>query len=396
MRCEIIRSLFKTITLKFILFLTENTFLIHFLAHEMQFNFLKTVLLILLVSALSACIAEKHAQEKAQYKKAKQSKEILSQVKALETLAALEPQSYQSELTLAQKAASELEIAQSFQLNKNWYQGYLFAHNSYRTFTSKEAKEILVSSGKHFVNLIKIRTLIEKSYQLLPKDIFNQMAKYNQQPVAEWNVVDFNQLLTQLTLSSLELSRAAHLAKQDNNYPQEILNWFDFVKQHARDIAEYRNFLVSQAINASAKELLLHNKTLTQEAIKLLAYVKPDIALNGLQPKFNETFLSYLPYQELMHNIYLSISSAGKKHAVDWYSDWAQVEEKVLMREGEFSLYTENSKYRRYIITKIALENTSKFPTNQATVSSVESFIGADKPMKNFLDKLVQDKTYLF
>jgi len=360
----------------------------------MQFYILKFFFFLFIIGSLSACFSEDHAQEKAQYKKAKQSRELNAQITALETLAKLEPQRYQAQLLQAQQASLFLVQANEFKKQQNWYQSYQLAHNSYRTFTSKEAKELLIASGKHFRSLIKIHDSMVKSYQLLPKNTFKQLNHYSQQPVTDWNIVEFNQLLKQLTLSSMELSQA-HNLMNNSNYPQDIASWLNFVQQQAHAVAQYRTYLVSKAINASAKALLAHDKALTLEAIELLAYVKPDIAMNGLQPKFNEAFLQYHPYQELMQNIYLAISSAGKKNTVDWYNDWEKSEKAVLMLEGDFSQYTASSKYRRYIITKITLENSINLPANEQSLSSVQSFIGATNSMKNFLDKLIQDKAFL-
>lgn len=360
----------------------------------MKFYILKLFILLFIINSLSACISEEHAQEKAHYKKAKQSRELKAQIQALEVLANLEPKVYQSELLQAQEARLFLEKSIEFQAQQNGYQSYQLAHNSYRTFTNKEARKQLIVSGKQFTNLIKIHDLMKKSYQLLPEDLFKQLNHYSELPVIEWNVVDFNKLLQRLTQSSLELSRV-HSLINNTNYPQDIDLWLSFVKQQAHAVADARNYLVSKAINASAKELLAHDKALTQEAIKLLAYVKPEVAMNGLQPKFNEAFMQYHPYQELMQNIYLAISSSGKKHTVDWYQEWEKTEKSVLMRAGEFSQYTASSKYRRYIITKITLENTTSLPNNESSLSSVQRFIGASKTVQSFLNKLIQDKAFL-
>jgi len=360
----------------------------------MQFYIIKIFFLLFILSSLSACISEEHAQEKALYKKAKQNRDLNAQTQALRVLAKIEPQIYQEQLEQAEKATLLLQKAKEFEKQQNWYQSYQLAHNSYRTLTSNEAKLLLVTSGKHFKNLIKIHDSMEKSFQILPENIFIQLKKYTLLPVIEWNIVEFNQLLQQLTQSSIELSRAQNLVNK-SNYPQKIHNWLSYTQSQAHAVAQYRNYLVSKAINASAKALLAHNKTLTDEAIELLAYVKPDIAMNGLQPKFNEAFLQYHPYQELMQNIYLSISSAGKKQTVEWYNEWQKAENAVLMLEGEFSQYRESSKYRRYIITKIALENTTKLPDNEQSLSSVQSFIGASASVQSFLDKLLQDKAFI-
>ncbi|MCJ8319490.1 MAG: hypothetical protein MJK12_07640 [Colwellia sp.] len=360
----------------------------------MQFYILKPFILLFIISSFSACISEEHSQEKALYKKAKKSRELSAQTQSLKILAKLEPQVYQQQFLQAEQASLFLQQAREFEKQQYWYQSYQLAHNSYRTLTSKEAKALLVISGKHFRDLVKIHSSLEKSYRLLPKNIFKQLSHYDQQPVAEWNIVEFNELLKQLTQSSIELSRV-HSLMNNTNYPQDIILWLNYVQKQAHAVAQYRNYLVSKAINASAKALLSHNKALTKEAIELLAYVKPDIAMNGLQPKFNEAFLQYHPYQELMQNIYLSISSAGNKQAVEWYNEWQQTEKAVLMLEGEFSQYRETSKYRRYIITKISLENTTNWPNNKESLSSVQSFIGASATVQSFLDKLLQDKALL-
>ncbi len=361
----------------------------------MQVFFSKMFFILLVTTILSACFSEDHAKEKAQYKKAKQSREIHSQIQALETLSALEPQEYLAELMLAEQALLQLQQAQKFQQQQQWQQSYQLAHQSYRTFASKESKKVLVATGQNFVDLIKIHMLLRKAYQILPTNLFEQLDTYSKKDVDDWNIVNFNVLLKTLTKSSMEFSRALSLIKKES-YGHDIDLWLSFVKQQAKAVAEYRNYLVSIAINGSGKALLNHNKVLTQEAIELLAYVKPEIALNGLQPKFNEAYLQYHPYQELMQNIYLAISSAGKKHVVDWYKDWDQVEKSVLMLEGEFNQYVEGSRYRKYVITKIILENTTNMPTNEATLTNLDTFIGLNEKTQQLVDMLVQDKALLF
>jgi len=361
----------------------------------MQVIFSKTFFIILVVTQLSACLSEDHTVEKAQYKKAKQSRELNAQIQALEVLAALEPQEYQTELMQAEEALLQLQQAKSLQKQQLWLASYQLAHDSYRTFSSKEAKEVLATSGKRFVELVKIRDLLVKSYQALPTDLIEQLSIYSQQDVTQWNIVNFNALLKALTKSSMELSRAVSLIKKEG-YSDDINLWINIVKAQASAVAQYRNYLVSIAINESGKLLLKHNKELTQEAVELLAYVKPEIAMNGLQPKFNEAYLQYHPHQELMQNIYLAISSAGKKHVVDWYKDWEQTEKAVLMLEGEFSQYVEGSRYRRYILTKIILENTTTLPANQDSLTSIDAFIGLNERAARIVDMLEQDKTLLF
>ena len=361
----------------------------------MQVTFSKKIFILLVVSLLSACLSENHDLEKAEYKKAKQSRELNAQIHALETLAALEPQEYLTELMKAEEALLQFQQAQKLQNKQLWVQSYQLAHDSYRTFPSKEAKKVLIASGKNFVELVKIKDLLIKSYQALPTDLFEQLKVYSQQDVAQWNIVNFNVLLKALTKSSMESSRAVSLIKKDG-YSDDINLWLNTVKSQANSVAQYRNYLVSMAINASGKNLLKHNKSLTQEAVELLAYVKPEIAMNGLQPKFNDAYLEYHPHQELMQNIYLAISSAGKKHVVDWYKDWEQTEKSVLMLEGEFDKYVEGSRYRRYVLTKIILENTTTLPANEHSLTSLDAFVGLTEKSKDFVDMLEQDKSLLF
>jgi hypothetical protein len=334
-----------------------------------------------------------------QYKKAKQSREIVAQIDALKALVLIDPRKYRMELLQAKAALESLNKAQQLQTDKQFYQSYLLAHDAYRNFPNKEAKLVLASTGKYFIALLKVENLVKKSFKLLPPDLLIRLAHYKKQPVDEWNLAQLNELLISLSKSSQELTRGVTLLEQANINtdlaPVEIIEWQHQVKQLRKQVRQLKGYLISMALTASASELLLLNKNLTEEAAELLAYVKPEIAMNGLQPKFNEAFLRFNPYSELIKNISLSVSSSGLSADVQWYKEWYALEKQTLMLEGDFSDYVKLSPTRMISLKKMMIKQGTKMPDITEQLSLKALFIGHNSASKVFIEKLAQDKSLL-
>jgi hypothetical protein len=334
-----------------------------------------------------------------QYKKAKQSREIHAQIDALKALVLLDPRKYRMELLQAEVALESLNQALKLQTDEQYYQSYLLAHDAYRNFPNKEAKLVLANTGKYFLPLLKVESLVKKSFKLLPSDLLTRLQTYKNQPVYEWNLAQLNELLISLSKSSQELTRSVTLLDEANINadlaPAEIIAWQNQVKKLTVQVRQLKGYLISMALTASTDELLLLNKNLTEEAAELLAYVKPEIAMNGLQPKFNEAYLRFNPYSELIKNISLSVSSAGLSADVQWYKQWRLLERQTLMLEGDFAHYVTLSPTRMISLKKIIIKHTAKMPDLVEQLSSQNLFIGHNAASKVFVEKLTQDKSLL-
>ena len=354
--------------------------------------------LFILMSLVLGCTSE-DAQALKNHQQAKQSREIHAQLNALKALVLIDPRKYRMEFLQAETALESLKKAQEMLKTQQYYKSYVFAHDAYRSFPNKEAKAILVSSGKYFLPLLKVQNLIEKSFKILPTDTLSQLHTYHAKTPKEWNLAQVNALLITLSKSSLELTRAVTLldnAKIDITVvPVEIVDWQNNIKQLTKQVRQLKGYLISLALKASSGELLLINKRLTEEATELLAYVKPEIAMNGLQPKFNEAYLHFNPYSELIKNISLAVSSAGLSIDVQWYKRWHLVEKQTLMLEGDFSQYVALSPTRMITIKKIMMKQNVALPEIADKLSDIYLFLGHNGISKNLVSMLKQDKSLL-
>ena len=276
---------------------------------------INAVLLFTILFLLS-CTSPEYSKALANYDKAKLNHSLPSLVHALEILAKFEPDDYGSELTKNLKLAESLNNAKKHMADKDYYQTYLNSHDVYRQSLDSKSKELLIASGTKLTPIIKAQNNLELFFNNRPKDLSKRLMKFAMTPVISWNLIESNQLISQLSKNKRVLQSALSSVNNDNyvlGIP-EINLWKKGIDVQLTNIKLAQNFILNRARSQSAVALLDIHKALTTESIKLLSYVNGKRAMKTIAPTFTEAATNYMPYQVLIENISLSLLLKSCRH----------------------------------------------------------------------------------
>lgn len=357
----------------------------------------KGTLLVISLLLITSCTSAEHKEALRLYELARSSKDIQQLTIALNTLAQLAPEKYQAELAKAQKAKKLLEQAQQHQTQGDDYSAYLSSHESYRSIPSFDSKQILLSSGKVLLPLLKAQLSIDKSLNIHTNTFQQEIDKYNYLPIRDWNVIDVNSNIEKLSIAIKESAIAYAWATKINSQEHSIPNlgaWQSSVRKHQILLTELRKKFVGLAQYHSAKLLLRLNNNLTTESKKVLALVRPKLAKESMQKSFNKSQELYASFQNIIENIALAENLSHKDKHADWYIDWHDLEKKILEPQGNFKDYPMNREYRNKQLLKYLNNNKAQLTLlTEAYNSKFNQEFGA---IVELTSKLKKDKLLIF
>jgi len=331
------------------------------------------------------------------YNNAIKQHNLSSTLDSLKILAKFKPDEYKNELIRTIKLNETLTEAKKHMASKNYYQAYLNSHDVYRQSLDSESKALLISSGKKLTSIIKTQNNIEIFFKNYPKDLSKVLKKLAMSPVISWNLIEVNQLVSQLSKSRLLLKSALFSLEnnsQDLNIP-EIKQWTQGIATLLTNITYSQNFIVNRARYQSAIALLDAHKLLTKESTKLLSYVHEKIAIKTLTPTFYKAESNYQPYQVLIENISLALLlNRSDIHSV-WYTNWQKLESDILLPKMPFSNYPIDAKNIDQQLNELIIENTSSLTTQHNNVNTLTEFSHQYPQVNTLVKKLKRDKALI-
>ena len=309
----------------------------------------KNLVLVISLLLLTSCSSAEYKEALRLYELAQSSKNIHQLTNALSTLAKIAPETYQAEFIKVESAKKQLEQAQNFQAKGDNYSAYLTSHDSYRSVPSADSKKILISSGKTLFPFLKAQFSIDKSFQRRPQDLTALFKKYNELPIKQWNLIEVNNAVEQLSKAVIELNSALALIENDilKTKVSEVSLWQTAIENQIDIVVKARDYFSNLARYRSANILIKLNKTLTIESIKLLSLVRPKFAKESMQSSFLKANSEYEPFQNIMVNVSLAENLSAKDIHVFWYQSWKDIEVATLEPEGVFSNYPIKSQNRK-------------------------------------------------
>ena len=357
----------------------------------------KGTLLVISLLLITSCTSAEHKEALRIYELAKSSKDIQQLTIALNTLAQLAPEKYQAELAKAQKAKKLLEQAQQHQTQGDDYSAYLSSHESYRSIPSFDSKQILLSSGKVLLPLLKAQLSIDKSFQYRPKQLKQLLKQYSEHPAEHWDLIKVNTAVEQLSKAVIELNKAlTHIENEEpNTNISEVSVWQSSIENQLYLTVQARNYFSNLARYHGAKKLIKLNDLLTTESIKLLSLVRPKLAHESMQTSFLKAQNKYANFQNLIANISLAENLNAKDIHAIWYKNWQSIELATLEPQGKFTNYPMRSGDRKKQLTIFLSEEKIRMPVlDQALYNKAEMNQKLPKLTK-LIGNLREDKALL-
>lgn len=321
----------------------------------------KNILLIMTLLLLTSCTSAEHSEALRIYQLAKTTQNLEQLTHALSTLAKLAPEQYQAEFAKAEQAKTFLAQAQSHQAEKNDYATYLASHTSYRSLPSTAAKNILISSGASLFPLLKAKISIDNSFQFRPEHLAQLFQKYSELPISDWNLVEVNTTVEQLSRAIKALNTALDLV-QPNTHIAEMELWQSAITEQINMVTHARDYLANLALYHSARKLEILNEELSNESIKLLSLVRQKLAEEAMQPAFLKAINQYAPFQSLIVNISFATNLSVKDKHAGWYQHWHMLELTTLEPIGEFKNYPVNKQHRNKQLATFLAANKISIP----------------------------------
>ncbi|NQY64049.1 MAG: hypothetical protein HRT38_10020 [Alteromonadaceae bacterium] len=347
---------------------------------------------------LLGCSSAEYNEAINSYQQAKATHQLTPVVKALKKLAKLKPKEFQHQFINAQSAQVKLNEAQQHLTDKEFYLAYLASHDSYRQLYSNESKAILIKSGKKLFPVLKVQTNIEKSLQQTQKQLSQTLTNYQKSPIDDWNLIELNNLLEQLSKTALTLNNSLSRLKKDNLelILPETIDWQLSIEARLESINQTLNYLVSLARFRSAIILLTLNQTLAEKSKGLLAITNnPESAKQNMQSDLIKAQRQYKPYKILIENVALATYISKKDIHASWYQEWNELESYIMRPQGDFDYYPEFAEERTVQLKRLIQEN--KFlPLNLTTdFSKKDEFQHKHQVIFNLIKKLNEDKNLL-
>ena len=302
---------------------------------------------------LTSCSSAEHKEAIRLYELAKENRNIYQLTSALNTLAKLKPEQYQAEFTKVEKAQNLLEQAKIYQTQGDYYSAYLSSHDSYRSIPSLDGKKAVIDSGRALLPLLKAQLSIDESFIYRPKLLSEFFIKHSELPVVDWDLIQINSTVEQLSKALVELDKALVFIKSasDNAQFSEIFSWQSAIEKQLIIVTEARNYFSNLARYHSAKILIKLNENLSKESRKLLSLVSQKLAQESMEIHFLKAQNKYAPFKNLMANLSLAEKLSAKDIHADWYANWKIIETSILEPEGDFKNYPKHSQYRNKELT---------------------------------------------
>ena len=352
----------------------------------------RKLFIVVVLTCLFGCTSPEYDKAMLEYEKASAAGDLPLIIENLKILDSLKSPVHLSELLQAENAQQLLVKAQQYALQRNKLKTYQLAHDSYRTYSSHEAKLLVAKSGKKFIALLKVQSNIEQAYQFLPSDLMNTIQKYTKQPLEQWDIVKLNILLEQLTQSANKMGSAVTLfnASQAKSTHPDLLSWFEYIKEQHQFILQTRQHFMTLAFQQSGKVLLEQNELLTKNAQELLAYVRADMAMNPMQPLFNKAMQKYFNYGDLIDNVYISVKKHNQNEDLTWYKHWKALETSVLTLDDTFINYVPMSVQRSQAIKAFMLSDNAEVFVSK--LNDKDTYTANNEFITQLLAKLKRDK----
>lgn len=316
----------------------------------------QNILLIMVLLLLISCTSAEYSEALRLYQTAKSTQNIEQLTQALNILAKLAPEQYQTELLKAEQAKALMVKAKRHQAEQNDYAAYLASHKSYRSLPNAAAKKILISSGTRLFPLLKAKVSIDNSFQYRPEKLALLFKKHSELPISQWNLIEVNTTIEQLSRAIKALNTAFDLGTQ-NNSSMEIELWQRTIAEQIDMVTRARDYLVNLALYRSASKLKMLNNGLSDESINLLSLVREKLAKESMQPAFLSARNEYAPFQSLIVNISLAANLSVKDKHIEWYPQWHKLELAILEPEGKFKNYPTRKSFRDQQLAEFLAEN---------------------------------------
>jgi hypothetical protein len=346
---------------------------------------------------LLSCTPSEYSKALESYEKAKLSHSLPSLIASLKILVKFEPDDYQSELTKNLKLVESLNKAKMYMTDNNYYQAYLNSHDVYRQSLDSKTKELLIASGKKLTAIIKAQNNIEVYFNNHSDNLSKNLTKFAKSPVISWNVIEVNQLVSQLSKNRRTLKSALSSLNSDDYVLEipEIKQWYKGIEVQLANINLAQNFILNRARNQSAITLLDIHKSLTKKSLKLLSYVNGKRALKTSAPVFTKAVREYAPYQVLIENISLALSLSRADIHASWYKNWQELENKILVPKTPFSNYPKDAKNIDIVLKKYIDGYNSPFTESLFEVNTLAEFSEQYPIVNTLINKLKRDKALI-
>lgn len=358
--------------------------------------YIKEILIVISLLLLVSCSSPEHKEALRLYEQAKANKNIHQLAIALNTLAKIAPKKYQEEFVKVDTAKGLLEQAQQYQVQGNYYQAYLTSHESYRSIPSTENKKILQSSGKVMLPILNAQLSVNKSFQYSPKMLSPLFEKHSKLPIEQWNLIEINSAIKQLSITVNELTSALTFLqnkKLKTDIPELVL-WENSIAEQYKTVLNARDYFSNIARYHGAKKLTQLNKLLTTESSKLLSLVRPKFAQESMQSSFLKAQGEYATLQNVIANLSLAESLSNKDIHASWYKKWQKLESNVLEPKKQFIHYPVNSTKRETQLSRFINNNLST-PALSDTVDNSAMMVTDQRQISQLLKSLVEDKALL-
>ena len=354
-------------------------------------------LLILPVIFLFSCTSPEYSAALTHYNNAKLNHSLSSQIDALKILAKLDPDKHINELSKNVKLAEILNTAKVLMASGNYYQAYIHSHDVYRQSLDNESKKLLVASGKKLSSILKAQNNIESYFNDHPKGLSETLTKLARSTVISWNLIDVNQLVSQLSKDKLILQSALAPLGHNNYslYFPEIKQWSKGIKEQLTKVTIIQDFIINRARHQSAIALLDTHKVLAKDSIELLSYVNEKLAIDTLIPTFSKAAIAYQPYQVLIENLSLALLLNRADIHSSWYINWRELEIKILHPKDPFSNYVKEAKDIDAQLNKLISQNTLSLPSLNSEFDTLAEFTQQHPQVNALIKRLKRDKTLI-
>lgn len=357
----------------------------------------KNIWVAISLSFLIACTSPEYKQALADYELAKSTKDLKKLSLALKTLAYIAPDEFQNESIKVKEAHSHLQIAEAQLKLGNSYAAYIASHDSYRSVSNPAAKKILISSGKTLLPILKAQLNIDKSFQFLPKHLTPLLSRYSELPLAQWDIIEVNTAVEQLSEAIIVLNRALILIENEEPARKipELSLWQNSIENQLYITAQARNYFSNFSRYHGAKRLIGLNEQLTADSIKLLSLVRPQLAKESMKPSFKKAQNQYADFQDIIANISLAENTNTKDiHAV-WYENWQSIEADILEPKGNFANYPVKSSTRQRQLTAFMNKEKIKIPMLSKTFYDKAKLNQKYHQLTKLINALKEDKALL-
>lgn len=325
----------------------------------------KFIISIFSMITISACIPTKQEIALTKYQIAVEEKNLPQIIASLTELIQFESKRYKTDLNRFKKVNDELQNAKVHLENSNFYLAYLSIHNSFHNFPNPQSKEVLLTSGKTHLSILKAESALKQSSDTLPDNLQKNVIAYSETKITDWDLVKVNKLLEDINKSLKKLAKALTIIQKNNigTYGNDFLEWQQSIKKQLEHVTLIKNHLINTALSKSTIALQRHNQVLITNTEDLLSLVRDNQAQEALQPIFFKAQQQYLPYLIANENLSLAGSFGKRNQHSTWYDAWHQLENETI------TLPTPTSKYIKHIESRIKKLNKYIRKEQQSTAA---------------------------